>query len=129
VAGYAIRNLKRDVEDQSVKFGLSPDMEARFARDDLGCTETGLSYQRLAPSVRQPFAHRHESQEEVYVVVGGSGRIALGDDVVEVERWDAVRVSSEVVRAFEAGPDGLEILAFGGRETNDAETQPPSWPE
>ncbi len=129
MADYTVKNLKRDVEDQSVKFGYSPDMEARFAREDLGCTETGLSYQRFAPSVRQPFSHRHESQEEVYVVVGGSGRIALGDDAVEIERWDAVRVAPEVVRAFEAGPDGLEILAFGGHGTNDADTQPAGWPE
>jgi len=36
-----------------------------------------------------------------------------------IERLDAIRVSPGVVRAFEAGEDGLEILAFGPRRTDD----------
>ena len=124
--GYGIKNLK-EVEDQAVKFGLSPQLESRFARDDLGCERTGLSYQRLAPGARQPFAHRHGEQEELYVVVGGGGRVTLDGETVEIRRWDAIRVAPETVRAFAAGPEGLEILAFGSHGTGDAELQPAPW--
>jgi len=97
MTGYTIRNLK-EVEDSAVKFGLSPQMESRFARTDLGAETLGLSYQRLAPSVRQPFGHRHEHQEEVYVVLSGGGRVSFDDEVVEVGPWDAVRVAAETTR-------------------------------
>lgn len=124
---YAIRNLK-DIEDSAVKFGLSPQMESRFARKDLEAETLGLSYQRLAPNVRQPFGHRHEQQEEVYVILGGGGRVSLEDEVVEVRQWDAVRVSPGTTRAFEAGPDGLELLAFGAHtDSGDVETVEGFW--
>ena len=125
---YTITNLK-EIEDSAVKFGFSPDLESRFARGSLETERLGLSYQRLAPNVRAPFAHRHKEQEEVYVVVGGSGRVKLDDDVQEVKQWDAVRVAPGTVRNFEAGPDGIELLAFGGGAggTQDAETLPDWW--
>jgi uncharacterized cupin superfamily protein len=125
--GYAVRNLK-EIEDSAVKFGLSPQMESRFARKELGAETLGLSYQRLAPNVRQPFGHRHEQQEEVYVVLSGGGRVSLDDEVVEVRPWDAVRVAPETTRAFEAGPDGLELLAFGAHTVStDVETVQDFW--
>jgi len=125
--GYAVRNLK-EIEDSAVKFGLSPQMESRFAREELGAETLGLSYQRLAPNVRQPFGHRHEQQEEVYVVLSGGGRVSLDDEVVEVRPWDAVRVAPETTRAFEAGPDGLELLAFGAHTVStDVETVQGFW--
>jgi len=123
MTGYTVKNLK-DVEDAAPKFGLSPDLEARFARGELEGAETGLSYQRLAPNFRVPFGHKHTGQEEVYVVVNGSGRMKLGDEIVEVRKWDAIRVASGTMRGFEAGPEGAELLAFGaptGGEPNDAE--------
>lgn len=125
MSAYTVKNLK-DIEDSAVKFGLSPGMESRFARSDLGFEQIGLSYQRLAPDVHQPFAHRHHRQEEVYVVTDGAGRAKLGDDIVELRRWDAVRVAPGTVRAFAAGPEGLELLAFGGGAggMQDAETLP-----
>jgi mannose-6-phosphate isomerase-like protein (cupin superfamily) len=127
MTGYAIRNLK-EIEDSAVKFGLSPQMESRFARKELGAETLGLSYQRLAPNMRQPFGHRHEQQEEVYVVLSGGGRVSLGDEVVEVRPWDAVRVAPETTRAFEAGPDGLELLAFGAhRVSTDVESVQGFW--
>ena len=127
MAGYAVVNLKQ-VEDGAARFGLAPAMEARFARRDIGCERTGVSYQRLASGARQAFAHRHGSDEEVYVVVAGSGQLRLGDDVVDVGRWDAVRVAPETVRMFSAGPDGLEWLAFGEHREGDAEMLPAEWP-
>jgi mannose-6-phosphate isomerase-like protein (cupin superfamily) len=121
VAGYTKLNLTEDVEDSAQKFGMGEVLAAHFARDDIEARQFGLSLQRLKPNQRMPFGHRHTQQEEVYVVVGGSGRLKLEDEVIDVGRWDAVRVDPEVVRNFEAGPDGLEVLAFGAPNTRDVE--------
>ncbi len=128
MAGYTIKNLK-EVEDSAPKFGLSPGLEARFARESLGLESSGVSYQRLAPNTRGPFGHRHNQQEELYLIVGGSGRIKLDDDVVALRRWDAVRISPETMRCLEAGPDGLELAAFGAPYTGpgDADLTPGWW--
>jgi mannose-6-phosphate isomerase-like protein (cupin superfamily) len=128
MADYTIANLK-EIEDSAVKFGYAPDLEARFARGPLETQGVGLSYQRLAPNVRMPFGHTHKEQEEIYVVVGGSGRVKLDDDVQEVEQWDAVRVAPETARCFEAGPEGIELLAFGSGAggVQDAEPLPAWW--
>jgi hypothetical protein len=115
VAEYTIANLKSDVEDQAPKFGLSPDLEGRFARQTLGLERSGLSYQRLAPGFRIPFGHTHSKQEETYVILSGNGRVKLDDEIVEVKALDAVRVASGTWRGFEAGPDGMELIAFGER--------------
>jgi len=128
MAGYTIVNLK-DVEDQAPNFGLSPDLEARFARKPLEASVLGLSYQRFAPNLRTPFGHRHEAQEEVYVVLSGSARIKLDDDIHELVQWDSVRIASETMRCFEAGPEGAELLVVGGPVVgaNDAEMVPGWW--
>src|SRR4051812_38917315 len=112
MSGYTIANLKSDVEDQAPKFGLSPDLEGRFARQSLHLEQSGISYQRLAPGFRVPFGHTHAQQEEVYVILSGSGRAKLGDEIVDLEQWDALRVAPEVWHGVEAGPDGLELIAF-----------------
>jgi mannose-6-phosphate isomerase-like protein (cupin superfamily) len=128
MAGYTIVNLK-EVEDQAPKFGHSPNLEARFARVPLELESAGVSYFRLAPNFRIPFGHKHQQQEEIYVLVGGSARAKLGDEVVELKAWDAVRVSPETVRSFEAGPEGAEYIAFGApnTENRDAELVPNWW--
>lgn len=126
--GYTLKNLK-EVDDQAPKFGLSPDLEARFARRPLGLERSGLSFQRFAPGFRIPFGHKHDRQEEIYVLVSGSGRMKLDDEVIELRQWDALRVSAATMRAFEAGPEGAELLAFGAPATdpNDAEMTPGWW--
>ena len=126
MSDYTLKNLKEDVEDQAPNFGMEG-IEARFANKALGFDHIGLSYQRLHPDTRSAFGHRHGSQEEVYVVVGGSGRMKLGDDEVELREWDAVRVPAATMRAFEAGPDGLELLAFGAPQSRDVEMEPGWW--
>jgi mannose-6-phosphate isomerase-like protein (cupin superfamily) len=127
MAGYTLKNLK-EVEDAAPRFGLAPDVEARFARDALDAEASGFSYQRLAPNARQRFGHKHAEQEEIYVVLGGSGRVKLENEVVELRALDALRVAPETTRCFEAGPDGLELLAFGPRRgENDAELIPGWW--
>jgi mannose-6-phosphate isomerase-like protein (cupin superfamily) len=120
--GYTIRNLK-EVDDAATAFGLSPDLEARFARKPLESKKVGVSYQRLQPNFRIPFGHRHAAQEEVYVIVSGSAQAKVGDETVELRQWDALRVDPETMRGIEAGPDGVEFLAVGGPigEQNDAE--------
>jgi mannose-6-phosphate isomerase-like protein (cupin superfamily) len=123
LAAYTKLNLKEDVDDQAPNFGLSPDLEARMARVPLELEGFGVSYQRIAPNYRVPFAHRHRQQEEVYVVVGGGGRAKLGDDVVELKQWDALRVPRETMRGFEAGPDGLEVIAIGAPNTGPGDAE------
>jgi mannose-6-phosphate isomerase-like protein (cupin superfamily) len=127
MADYTLINLK-DVEDSATKFGLSPDLEARFAREDLGLEKSGISYQRLAPSYRMPFGHKHGEQEELYLILSGGGRVKLDDEIVEVRRWDVVRVPNQTMRNFEAGPDGLELLAFGTPSMGNKDVeQVPGW--
>jgi mannose-6-phosphate isomerase-like protein (cupin superfamily) len=90
-----------------------PNLEARFARKHLDSEHLGVSYFRYAAGFRSPGGHRHGEQEEVYVVVSGSGRAKLDDQIVELRQWDALRVAPSVVRAFEAGPEGVELIAIG----------------
>ena len=117
---FSIKNL-REVEDVAPKHGFSEVQESRFAREDLGSETIGLAYHVVRPDKRQAFAHRHEQAEEIYVVLAGYGRIKLDDEVADIEPFDAIRVAPQVVRAFEAGPDGLELLAFGPRHAGDGE--------
>jgi quinol monooxygenase YgiN/mannose-6-phosphate isomerase-like protein (cupin superfamily) len=118
--GHTVLNLA-EAEDLAAKFGYGETGQARFPSDDLDADDTGVSLQELRPGARQAFAHRHHRAEEVYLVLRGSGRMKIGDDVIDVAPMDAVRVGPEQTRAFEAGPDGLEFLAFGPRMRGDAE--------
>ena len=130
MSGYTKLNLE-DVENSAEKFGMGDILEARFVREDLDATQFGLSLQRLKPNQRLPFGHSHESQEEVYVFVAGSGRLKLDDEIIDVARWDAVRMAPEVTRALEAGPDGLELIAVGAPATGlqDAKQEMGWWSE
>ncbi len=109
---YTIVNLKA-VDDEAARFGLSPNLEARFARKPLALEHSGVTYFRLAPGFREPFGHRHGSQEEVYVVVSGAARVKLDDEIVELEAWDAIRVAPQTMRCREAGPNGVEMILVG----------------
>lgn len=115
---FTHRNLS-EVEDSAPKFGFGEMQEARFATGELEAEDTGLAYHHVKPGKRQAFAHNHEEAEEVYVVLSGSGRMKLDDEIIELAELDAVRVSPGVIRAFEAGEDGLRVLAFGPRHTED----------
>ena len=129
--GYTHINLKRDVEDMAPKGGMAPDVEARFATGPLGLDKSGLSYQRLAPGARMPFGHRHEQQEEVYVVLSGGGRAKLDEEIVELQALDALRIAPQTMRGIEAGPEGIEVLAIGapnrGPVTTDIAEQAMGW--
>ena len=117
---YTIKNL-REVEDMAASQGFGEVQEARFANADLDAEQSGISLQKVKPGKRHAFAHRHNEAEEVYVVISGSGRVKLDDEVKEVGELDAIRVAPSVTRAFEAGDEGLELLAFSPRAKGDAE--------
>jgi mannose-6-phosphate isomerase-like protein (cupin superfamily) len=102
-----------EVEDMAPKFGLSPGLQSRFAREALECEKSGMSFYRIAPDFRMPFGHRHAEQEEIYVVISGSARIKIEDDEIELGTLDAIRVAPEATRAMQGGPDGAEVIAFG----------------
>ena len=112
MAGWAKKNFGelRDVSPDGVQ------IQWRFAREALGSPELGVSRFTYGPGARMPWGHRHRAQEEAYVVVGGSGRAKLDDEVVELAPWDVLRVAPAVVRSFEAGPDGLDVICIGGRK-------------
>ena len=110
-----------DVDDMAPQFGMPAEMQARFAARPLGLERTGLTYFRLAPGFRIPFAHRHEDQEEVYVVIRGSARIKIGDDVLDLSELDAVRVPGDTLRNLEGrtgrrGGDRLRRTCRRGAE-------------
>jgi mannose-6-phosphate isomerase-like protein (cupin superfamily) len=125
--GYTVKNL-REVKDSAAAQGVA-DMEARFPREDLNAEQTGLAYHVLGPGKRQPFGHRHDSAEEIYVVLSGDGRVRLDDDIVEIGELDAIRIEPSVARRFEAGPGGLALLVFGPRHESDGELLPDFWAE
>ena len=111
--------------------GRADGLEGRFGRGPMGATDIGVSHWRYAPGFRSPMGHKHREQEEAYLVISGSGQILLDGEVSDLKQWDLVRVSPEVVRAFAAGPEGMEIVAVGGPkpEGGDGETAPVTWPE
>ena len=127
MAGYTIKNL-REIKDVAPDGGVSDYIEARFAHEDLDSERSGISYQVMKAGQRQPFAHKHGEMEEIYVVVSGSGRVKLDDQVEDVGPFDAVRIAPSVVRAFEAGDEDLVVLVFSPRAKGDAEViQDFSW--
>ena len=125
---FALKNLKE--LDNSLE-GRTTDVEARFGRSHLSSEHLGVSHFHYAPNFRSPLGHRHREQEEAYVVVSGSGRALLDDQVIELKQWDALRVAPQVVRAFEAGSEGLDLIAVGSDrpEGGDGEQMPAEWPD
>ena len=124
---YTIMNLK-ELEDAAAAHGQDG-LEARFGRNHMDSKHLGVTYFRYTPNHRTPFGHKHREQEEAYVVIGGSGRMKADEDTVDIRQWDVVRVAPEVVRCFEAGPDGLELIAIGSDrpEGGDGEMIPSFW--
>jgi mannose-6-phosphate isomerase-like protein (cupin superfamily) len=123
---YTKANLL-EVDDVAAAHGFGEAHEARFARGALDAQDTGLAHFRLRAGKRQPFAHRHGAAEEIYVVLSGSGRVRLDDDIVELGPLDAVRVAPGVTRRFEAGPHGMEFLAVGPHREGDGEVVQGFW--
>jgi mannose-6-phosphate isomerase-like protein (cupin superfamily) len=130
VPGFTHKNLREDIRDASEGSDVAGTVEARLGRSSLDSEHLGVSFFRYGPGFRTPFGHYHREQEEAYVVVGGSGRMKLDDEIIELRRWDVVRVAPEVIRAMEGGEEGLELIAIGGPrpEEGDGESEPNWWP-
>jgi mannose-6-phosphate isomerase-like protein (cupin superfamily) len=116
---FTLVNIKDDLEDIGSAFDGPPDLEFRAATKPLELEQGALTYQRVPPGARFPYGHSHETQEEVYVVVRGGGRMKLDDEIIELREWDAVRVPPGTWRGYEAGPDGLELLVTGAPNLGD----------
>ena len=128
VSDWKIVNL---LELDDTAAGRLEGLEVRMARKHLESRDVGVSLFRYGPSVRNPMSHHHREQEEAYVVVSGSGRIRLGDEIRDIRQWDVIRVAAEVLRAFEGGPDGMDVVAIGGPrpEGGDGELTDVPWPD
>ena len=125
---HTVVNLMQ-IKDMAPDHGLAPGLESRFARVPLELENSGLSHFRLEPGFRVPFGHVHTEQEEVYLVIEGSARVKLDDEVLDLATWDAVRIAPGTWRGMEGGPDGAQLLAFGApnTENEDAEMQAGWW--
>ena len=110
MSDFTIKNL---MEMENLAGGRGFDLDARFGRSQIDSEHLGVSYFRYGPGVRPPYGHHHREQEEAYVVIAGSGRVRLDDEIRDLAQWDVIRVAPHVVRAFEGGPDGLEMIAIG----------------
>ena len=110
MSNYTLTNMM-DVENAAA--GRMPGMEARFARKAIESDHLGISFFRIAPDVRQPFGHSHREQEEAYLILEGSGRMRLDEEIIDLKPWDLIRVAPHVVRAMEGGADGLAYIAVG----------------
>jgi mannose-6-phosphate isomerase-like protein (cupin superfamily) len=128
MSDYTITNFM-DVEDSAASRSPDGSIQARFARSSIDSDHLGVSHFKLAPNFRAPFGHRHREQEEVYVVIAGSGKMRLDDKTEELKLWDVVRVAPQVGRAYESGPDGLVMIAIGSDrpEGGDGEMLPEFW--
>jgi len=123
MSGYTIVNLK-DVENQGPKFGFAEDeLGLRMARVGLECESSGVSLVQLGPGFRTPFGHNHAKQEEIYILIKGSARMKLADEIVELEPYTAVRVAPSTMRGYEGGPEGAEIIAIGAPSTGPGDAE------
>jgi mannose-6-phosphate isomerase-like protein (cupin superfamily) len=127
MSDFSIANLL-DLDDAT---GSYEGIEGRFARGALDSEHLGVSHFRFGPNFRSPIGHRHGEQEEVYVVVAGSGRVRVGEETRDVGQWDAIRVAPQAIRGFRAGPEGLELIIVGSDrpEEGDGEMVPDWWTE
>jgi mannose-6-phosphate isomerase-like protein (cupin superfamily) len=128
MSDYTIVNL---LELDDTVQGRLPGLEGRFSRKHLGSRDLGVSHWKYGPDLRNPVAHHHREQEEAYVVIAGSGRVRLDDEIRDIRRWDVIRVAPAVLRGFESGPDGLELIAVGGPrpEGGDGVQTDDPWPD
>ena len=111
MSDYTIKNLM-EIENSAAERGIDG-LESRFGRPHMDSEHLGVTHFRYKPGFRAPYGHKHREQEEAYVVVRGGGRANLDGEIVDVRQWDVIRVRPQVARAFEAGPDGLELIAIG----------------
>lgn len=108
-----------ELTDFAAERGGDGSIQARGVRQAIGAEQTGAFYHRLAPNVRQPFGHVHEKAEELFLVLDGSGRVNVGDEIVELATHDVIRIAPHTPRCFEAGDEGMGLFAFGPHVEKD----------
>ena len=125
MAGYTLTNFE---SIDNVLADRDVAIDARFARKHIDSSELGVSLFRYSPGTRAPWGHSHRVQEEAFVVIAGSGRVKLDDEIVDLRQWDVLRVAPAVIRQFEAGDAGLEMIAIGGTRPEEGDGVPvPDW--
>jgi quercetin dioxygenase-like cupin family protein len=127
MSDYTISRIE-DVPDQAAQFGFGEIGEARFGKDTVGAKDTGFAIHRFNPGKRSAFGHRHEQAEELAFVLEGSGTLKADEDLVEVSKGTIVRLAPPVMRAWEAGPDGMTVLVVGACHPKDGELDNDFWP-
>ncbi|MEY2514230.1 MAG: hypothetical protein QOJ89_1588, partial [bacterium] len=97
----------------------------RRTRRDLGraagSARSGLQHVTIEPGARSSARHCHSVEEELFVVLDGDGALLLGDDVHPVRAGSVVArpPATGLAHTFEAGDDGMTLLAYGTRDASD----------
>ena len=120
MTNFTIINLK-DLEDMAPKHGHSDMMQSRFASKDLELKESGLGYQILSANAKLPFKHKHKMQEEVFLILSGTGKMILDQETIKVKPLDVIRVGADVVRSLKADNKELAFVIFGAPATKDTD--------
>ena len=107
--GYSIANVD-EIE------GAGPGGGVRFVRRELGLEAFGINWFELPPGTEGHEHHETDSgQEEVNVVVAGSGVWRIDGEEVPVRAGTFLRFDPETVRCPVAGPDGMTFIGVGAR--------------
>jgi mannose-6-phosphate isomerase-like protein (cupin superfamily) len=123
---HATKNID-DAEDMAPGYGMGDMGQARFLRKDLGMEGVGMANYKMNAGQRIGFGHAHAESEEIYVVLSGNGRFKVEDEIVDVGERDVVYCGKDTMRGWEAGPDGMELLAFGHHVEGDATMEQGWW--
>jgi len=100
----------------------------RHAGRAAGALHSGLRWLEVAPGARSAPRHCHSAEEEIFVVLGGTGEVLLGDERAAVGAGSVVArpPGTGVAHAFEAGDEELVVLAYGTRRPDDLAWYPDS---
>ncbi len=82
-------------------------------RKQLNLQGVALGLINLPPDEGYTFTHTHRKQEEVYIVIKGSGVLLVDDELLELSEGDMVRVSPEAKRALKAHRQGMFVICSG----------------
>ena len=104
------------MENGTARAKLDPDTNERFValRRELGVSSFGINQLVLQPGQRGRI-HRHERQEEVYLVLEGTLTLAIEGEETDLGEGELIRVAPDLRRQLiNRGPGRVVLLAFGG---------------
>jgi uncharacterized cupin superfamily protein len=83
-----------------------------------GSVRTGINYNRIEPGMLGAPPHCHSIEEEIFVILDGTGTALLGDEELAVHRGHVIArpAATRIAHAFRAGEGGLTMLAYGTRD-------------